>query len=400
VLAEEPPRSPATVSPETARWFLLAMCAGSSLAQVPIDVAPFWVDLFVEQHPSHSVLASWVVGLEYACAAISNIAIMPLMFRVSMQRLGTVGVLLMLTGSVICTFDQGIAALCLGRLAAGLGEGFLLGISQVMAAQTDKPDRAYAVMNVSTLVCAFVLLPIVPAVAHIWGAVGIFGLMSFCSAICLPAFAKLRGDSHAGVVEPPSTAGKGALVRTAAAFVAILITGIAVQGLWTYAVLAARRLDISSANMGYVMSLSLLFGLVGAALAAVLSTRVPQLALIALGVLLLGAATLLFGYAPNQFLYFAAICSLPFAYGVATPLLFGIVARIDPTRAAAAGSVASLMGTAIGSPLVGMALGHGAFAAFTIGNCAALLVALMLASFADRRDPELRLRVEYGAPGR
>jgi MFS family permease len=148
----------------------------------------------------------------------------------------------------------------------------------------------------------------------------------------------------------------------------------------------AHRLDISRASMSRVLAVSLLFGLLGSAVSGFLSGRLPRLMLLGAGVVLLAVAAFWFGYARSQLLYFTAVCSLPLAYGICFPLLFGLLATLDPNRAAAAGSVASLVGTAIGSPAVGTALAQGAYAVFFWGNCAALLLAWCLAAYAARRS--------------
>jgi len=361
------------------------MCTGGTLAQLPILMTPFWLDLLVEQQRVSSVGASWIIGWEFLCAAVSNLYMVRLIFRYSARALGVFGVLCLLLASTLCAISQELPVLWIGRGAAGVGEGMLAGIAQVMAAKTAHPDRAYAVMNMSVGLSSLALLQVIPGVAGHWGAAGIFNLTALCALVCLPPLVKLGRGSSAGTDRNASPRAKAVLSRSVAVFLAIMIASIAVQGLWTFAVSQAHRLDISRATMSHVMTVSLLCGLLGSAASGFLSGRLPRLALIGMGIALLAVAAFWFGYARSQLLYFTAICLLPLAYGICFPLLFGLLAKLDPHRATAAGSVASLIGTAIGSPAVGIALARGAYAAFFWGNCATLLLAWGLAAYAAGR---------------
>jgi predicted MFS family arabinose efflux permease len=365
-------------------WTLIAMCGGYTVAQLQSTAMPFWIDALASERIITRDGIAWIVSSEFMLAAASNLLMLTLIYRFSTRAMGLFGTGAILIGSVSCVVARTPWDLLLSRCSAGIGEGILFAIVQAMGAQTKSPDRTYSITNAALFTFGLVLLTTIPSASQEYGAAGIFGVTALFAGICLLTFVKAPANKR--LMAPNPSRSPVSPSRIAAALTAVLLSFIEMRGLWVYAVVGGHRLAISSRTISNTMVAAHVFGVAGSALAGLLVGRFPRITLVAIDLALLVCAALLFGYTPFRLSYLAAICLLSFVGGNVLPLLFGLLADTDPAgRAAAAGTVTMMLGSAIGAPAVGIALQHGSYSSFLWGNCAALVIALALTAFAAHK---------------
>ncbi len=365
------------------RRSLVALTAAGSIGGLGTGITPLVMGALAD-----AGLAAQTVGLlltvELLAAFVASVLLagrMALDSRAAWAALGAVAVAL---GSALVAGSADHGALMASRILAGVGAGALLASCNAAAAATPQPDRTFAAMSVLQGVVYAILLGALPYPTEIWGKAGIFTAMAGLSLVAIPMMRGLPRVASVGVVSrrglPPNRA------RGAAVLVGILVVAVPAMGMWTLAERIGVRTGLSDTEVGAVLGVTNLFGLLGAGLAVWLGTRFGRVAPVLAGLFVMTASTVALSLTSHVGVYSAAQFLWAVSFLFVTPYVLGVAAALDPAGrwSAAAAGVAAL-GAAMG-PAVATAL-LDAPRALAALNAAAGVLAAVLVGFALRGSP-------------
>ena len=234
------------------------------------------------------------------------------------------------------------------RIAAGLASGLLIWITISMLARRGRPEGWAAAFFMSQAVGVLVAAAIVAAL--VLPAFGPTGGLAACAGLALMAVpaSLMLPQAYPALPGGPAPSPRGLL-----GLLALLLYVTASTGVWFHMRDFARAAGLAEALASVAVVATLAGQIAGAAFAVLAHGRVRFVHVFA-GVcaLTLGAWTVLTLH-PSALVFEAAITVSGFASMVLGTSLFSFLAKVDPTRRAAAISAAAqLTGAAIG-PVIG-----------------------------------------------
>ncbi len=342
-------------------------------------------------------------SVEFSGIMIASLVAAPFMARAPRRRLAIVGALMAIAGNggsiLIGDFD-----LLLGvRALTGLGCGLALACGNATVANSRNPELMAA--HVSFL---FVLTMVITALAFAeagarWGHVGIFGALTLTMALLAPLLLNMPARA---VIGPPGAAGghgagasQGNDARKARllSFVGIsLFIGFFFFSLrdimqWSVIERIGVQAGLTSVEVGGLISIQAVAGLMGPVIAARLGARLGLALPVLIGIAATGLVTFATIHAatePKLFVY--AVSFNAITYFFAFSYLTALAAALDNSGkiAAASGSFV-ILGAAVAPLLAGAIVERGGYAALEIlvVGVAVLTAACMIIPLAAYRAP-------------
>lgn len=332
--------------------FFLPVLASTTPAVACLYVLPYLIAAAVDGLRFHEAKAGLAATLEVAAMASASFAVAPVVSRASLRRTASAGCALALVGNAGSIVLTAWHAVFSARLLAGLGAGAALAAGQAAAARAAEPQRLFArVVFWRALGFAF-LMPLFPLALGGAGHRGVYACMAAMTLACLlgcrrlpPEHGPARGRAGAAL----DRIGAGAVLT------ATVLFAVGDASLWSFSERLGLAAGLPRRHLGIVLSLSVLSGLVGSALAARTgSTHRSRLPVIC-GCSLAAAAAVAVSRADGLVTFGSLLLVYNGAVFFMLPFLFGCAAQIDPGgRVAAAAGGALLAGTAVGPTVAGL----------------------------------------------
>lgn len=309
-------------------------------------------------------------------------ALLPsLLARLGWRLVAMMGLGLLIVGNLAASQAGHYSILLVARSVAGTGAGFTMAIAYAVLAGGSHPARNLALFNVFQLASAAIGVQYLDTIADVWGAQGLFLLITLFSvlgtSLCylLPragreVAAALLDDAP---VNPERISGPGWLAITAALL--HFVGAGAIFGFLAYMGIAWGG-DPATVESG--VSTAMLSAIVAAIISAVVGSRFHfLLPLLAGYAILLLAVALLFVIQPvAQFAILAALFG--FGWNIVMPFQFAAVTHADRSDSAAMlVNASTLGGVAIGPAIAGNFVTSD-YGVIIVGSFAALAMALAL----------------------
>ena len=160
---------------------------------------------------------------------------------------------------------------------------------------------------------------------------------------------------------------------------AMILIGASDSSLWAFQERIAESLGLDDEAIGLVLGGALVSGMLGAALAAIIGTRLGKIFPIVAGLLWMALAYLIITHTQSQGTYIAIELSYLFAYGFVIPYLFGLNGELDPQGGAmVAANGCNLIGNALGPACAGYIILNGGYPVVGITISFLVLLAMMM----------------------
>lgn len=295
--------------------------------------------------------------------------------RFDWRRVAALALAVLVGCHLVSSLLDGFATLVTVRAVAGFAGGSLMAIALTSLGDGRQPERYFALFICGQLGLGALLLGVIPTVIDRFGLSGIFLSLAGVTAVAgglVPWVPRRgRGAVAGGGGERSSSGLLRGLLPALAALASCLVFNLGIMAVWAYIERIGVAADLPKETIGSALGLSLLAGLGGAVLAALLVDRfgrvVPLVLTVALQLVALvllagrgGAA----GYAVGAML-FSFCWNFPVAYQLA------ITVRVDPSsRLVVLFLGAVKLGYALGPAAAGLLLvpGGGYAAALWLGG--------------------------------
>jgi len=270
----------------------------------------------------------WLFSLENTVLALSALAMAGPLARWSRARTALLAGALAVFGNVLSAGVGSFEALVLARVLAGAGAGIAGAAGTAAAASSREPDRMFAAVMLAWGLAGAAEPSIVPLATVPYGSTGGFLLIAGVCLLLLPLLRMLVAP-RAADGEKPSLFTAPNRILAMIAMLALLIFEIGQGGIWTFVELIGLRSDLSEYQIGVTLTGTGLVGLLGAAIAAGLGTRLGRRGPIIIGLALNILAALALATSEDPATFVAATWLWNLAYYFVVPYLLGAMAALD-----------------------------------------------------------------------
>lgn len=361
---------------------------------------PLWVAASTEYLGISDAFAGRLAAVQHAAVALASFGLMKLVRALPSGTLFASGIMMILAANTLPLLAPSVELFAACRFLSGAGEGVSLAVMHSLIARRGRPDRYFALMNFGVTIFAIVAYPAVSPLIADYSVFPVFGIAALSALIGLP-FA-IWMSRHAG---GPVTAdgGDDAMPQMGAirhnrdgliGLLALIIFFVGEGALWTYFTRIGLSKDMTFAEVGRVMSISLFFGLVATVIVRVLDVRIGRTIPLVVSILGLCCVAMLFAYAESRYMFMVAAYLMYFVFLFTVTYSSGLLAHTDSSGSIAAAapgarSIGNVLGPIIASFSVGLgnfvSLGWTAFAFYLMS----LVLFLSISVKYDRRlkDP-------------
>lgn len=274
--------------------------------------------------------AGFLASAETTGIALGTIAIIFLQSRVNWRHIFTIAVLFVVAGNFASMGVSDFEAFRVTRYIAGFGAGCLLSLSYVVIALTERHDRNFGFMIMTTLIYAGALVFVLPT---IYGTFGFNGLLTLVAVSCLPCFFFIKDVPKSGKVrsEIDKTAINLGWFHKLLGLGAVHAYFLAMGAVWSYLFLIGLSGGASEQSIANALSVSQIAGIAGAFAAAMLGIRYGRaLPLTVTMIMVVVSVVWMLDFSSALFFTFL-VCVFLFAQDMSHPYLLGSMASFDRT---------------------------------------------------------------------
>ena len=362
----------------TDRNRLLRLALANSTGFSATTAVPLWIGLIA---PLLGVASSWpsvIASLQLACAAAGNIGASMALRRHPAEKIAVVAALISSAGSLLAAIPLA-SSFAVGCAINGAALGVLLSATNRIVATTEAVHEGYSLLMVVEVMFAASFYIVMPLVIRQFGLASLFLMLMLLG---LTVAALMRGLSASAsqprnvcAADNPGSSGRAMLMLLA---FAIFFSGQ--SAVWSRVLSIGALLGLDAVQVGRVMALSVLTGLLGAMLAKLIGERFGITKPLLASCALLGAVLLINVHTTSTLLFAVSATCIMLLTMFTVPYVFTSLARLDRSgRWASAGPAFLLIGTAIGPSIAAYTLNSGTFS--DVGKLACILVLAAAAMF-------------------
>lgn len=339
----------------TAARFAVILFA--AVAPMILLVAPVVVGGLVARAGFTPRQAGYVIAAELAGMALATFPALVWIPRVGWNRAMALCVGLMVAGNLLSLLATDFPLLAVIRFLTALGSGSIMIICIVVMSGFKEPERLYGLWLVAQIAVGSIALWLLPGLLSLVGINGFFLGLALLYSLLLPV-ARMVPTLQLGVTAAHSDPGTTSLTSGLLGLAAIFCFEAAVSGVWTYVERVGDGAGMGATQIGRILALTSLFGIVGSGCAAWLGSRHGRLppVLVGFGIMLCALAILTMPVNPVSFL--VATGAFKYSWTFIFPYLLGLVAVSDSSGKLVIGINLVAAG--------GLAVGPGV-SAFTLG---------------------------------
>lgn len=356
------------------------MSFGAGLAHIATTGMPIQVGALMDGTARSASQVGLFALVEVASLSVGMIVISLCFAQIKPIRTAIAGAVLIALAELSLFVIQGFPAQLVLGGCAGLGFGLVYSATVAAGASSADADRVYAVGIGGSLPLVVLVMTALPFASVKFGALGVFPCLSGFALLCTPLF---LGFKSATSVKPVWASNpRPAIWRTAGAVGLLVIwaafsTGTAAA--YVFAERIGRSLQADPRDVGLILSGGVFAGLIGAALAAVVSRRLNRsnsliggLAGSAMACFLIGHAAALGTFATGVVFYWIFTMFLYCS-------LLTTAAMLDPSgHLGTFGSGTERFGYAVGAWIGGLLAQHVSYASTGTFGCIACLAAVIV----------------------
>ncbi len=294
--------------------------------------------------------AGLLSSIELITIALVSFCLAPKINIWPRRTLALAGACVAIGAHVFSGFATEVQFLVALRILAGVGAGFMMAAGNACVTDSDNPDRMYSLVIIAIGLAHLILLNIMPVFVTKWSYSGAYVLEAIVIILLipfirlLPQHGKVKANTSKGHTDFPLPA----------AIVIVLMIGLFFSretALYAFSQEIGLRTGLSHQEAGSVLGIAGLLSLVGATIAAVISTRYGRLIPLLIGLIINTVMPYMISQTNSATVF--TICQITYhmALFFTVPYLFGMAAQLDPQG--------RLMAVAGGSLTLGGACGPG-----------------------------------------
>lgn len=378
-------------------WSLVFSAAASAygVGLLGLWALPFLISAIIHDLQLNEAQAGLLMSAEFGFTMLASLLVAPFMGRAPRRTLAIAGTLLAVAANLLSANVDSLYTLAAVRCVAGIGAGLALACGNAAVSSAKQPDRIAGHMNVLSVLLMIVVMLGYAKVMALYGLPGLYYAMAGTMAVMLLAIPAMA--QRAPLVETlvVSTGGKGNVLLTLPA-ICMMLAMFVFQARdtmgWAFVERIGTMVGYSGDELGVLLSVQSIIGLIGPLLAAMIGKRFGMSTPVILAVLLTGATSLSYVLGEHsKTLYTAGVMTICVTYFYALSYLTGLAAELDREGrvVAAAGSFLSL-GLAVGPAISGGLISLGGFTLAAWGIAVTVVLTLALVSV-----PLARIRREH-----
>ncbi|VAW02036.1 hypothetical protein MNBD_ALPHA01-1829 [hydrothermal vent metagenome] len=313
-------------APTIAAVSLLAAITPAPAVLSPLLVGIYVTDLGISPQQGGYLIASELIG-----AALSTFSTLFLIGRVSWHRILYCSLAIIIFCYLLSVVITSIDVLMTVRFISGLALGTVMTLTIVVSGMMKNQERAFGFWSLGQIIFAVISFAIFPLIFPVIGLQGFFVIMAvMMSALLFP----VRFMPRAGRAEHNKGFG-GIPVKTKKlapfGLLALFLFYAAIGGVWAYVERIADQAGFKADLIGYILSISSLAGVVGAAAATWVSKRYGRFLPSLCGYLLIAAGMLLLFGLESVLFYTLASLIFKFSWWFTAPYLLANMTNLDPS---------------------------------------------------------------------
>jgi len=299
------------------------------------SLSPIYIGALMENLHLSEADAGLVMTVELLAAAASLTLFSRKLVAFPPFGLAAFGTAIVLAAQLASAFAAYVPLLLCVRALSGIGASFALLAASILISRRPDPDRYIAVAMVGTTLVFTGIMGICGVLVARFGLLG-FYVVTACSTLALlPLFVAIRVTSdyvvasspHSTPLPPTIMSGRGAMII--AFVVAIIGLTFIGQAAWSFAQRSGTNAGIASVEVAGWLAASNLLTVLGAIVAAWVSSRVTSIVPLIIGVLATGLTCAMQIGAESTWAFEIPVLLNGFAFGFSTPFVFGTGARLD-----------------------------------------------------------------------
>lgn len=371
---------------------LLALMVAHCAGMLDLVALPVWVGTLVARYRFDPQQAGGLATLFLIGASVASIVCAPRINRVSAKWAVTIGFFIAAVAFVLASQNAGFPILAVLHLCGGLAAGTALSFTHGTIGRSANPHRVFALVGLAIGIFGIVFLGSTPGIVAKFGGPALFvvfaALMALAALVALLCFPR---PAHKTALHLPAS-GKLPALGNAVWFTVIGVALLAMTQAMTLSFFE-RIGNARGYSLGQVSLALVIYGIVTvfpAPLAGLLEKRIKATTVISVVPVLQAVFAMLVTHTTVYAVYAASGALMAFTILFTHTYAFGLLARLDPTGRAVAGTPAMLMVGAAIAPFLGGTLVK-FFGFHAIGLAAIVLVAIELLLF-----NLTRLNVQHG----
>ncbi|MCP3445745.1 MFS transporter [Bradyrhizobium sp. CCGUVB14] len=320
-------------------------------------------------------------GIELVATAIGCCVAALSMSRLDRRVLCLAAVLLLFAASIACAWITAFIWLVVARFAAGVAGGAIQAVVYATAALRTNKSRAFAAINIVLLLGGGLAIGLTSSMIAVGGVATIFELFAVMAVLALPLLRAIpRGPADIGDLPLAATATNPAGLGKHAVLL-LLLFALLFGGhtmLWIYQERIGNDLGLSHNEIGAILGGGTLLGILGAAMAGLVGSRLKQSTaqLIAFTGAIIAALLIVYGESGLVFACGVALLMAVRFFGL--NYMFALSTDLDPSgRLAGLANTAIFVGAGVGPFAGAVVVGHGNFRA--VGLLSAAVYGLCVA---------------------
>lgn len=347
---QTPPANPADA------WaVILSALAAASIGALMYNVLPLYLGSMLEGKGLHSGQTGLMGTAFFFGFNLAGFSAFLWIRRFHWRALSLMSVPVILLTLILSVTRSGVAELLAITAISGAAFGVIYTIGSVIVGDTSAPERWYGVkVAVESVAGALVMLVVPATLATRYGFGGTVAGMAVCVVVLLPllfflprAWAKdTRTGEHVGGAAPRVNLG-----AIWCAILSLLLLFASVSAIWAFAERMGRLSGFSAESVGALLAVTLLAGVAGSVIVAVIGNRVNTVWAFVACIAAIGVSLLCLSIKGSFPLYVLGNCLYMIGWAAGTPLAMAEIARLDRD-----GRYVSLLVPAIG---VGGMIGPG-----------------------------------------
>jgi DHA1 family inner membrane transport protein len=375
--------------------FIAATFAASGVGYLGSAGAPIIVQALIDAG-LNTKQAGDLGTVELTMLALTSTLITPFVTRISHRKLVLVGAAIAAAGLTISMLSESYSAMIMGRLLTGSGSGFAISGANAAVAAREDAERIFALIwtlgggitagltyglplvveggNYSTGFAVLLVLCIVGMPLMLW-----IPPRAHPQAVPIDPAGSTEARDSADSLQTEGSAGTVFSGTALMALFGMFIYSVAEQALWNFGYYIPVEAGVPEEVVGGVLSVTVLMGLAGGALAAWLGTRLGRVLPIVAGSLMSAAGRWIFISSSTQEWVFVGGLLWGLGFYFVSPYQIGLVAALDRHgRLAVAAGGAMNFGYALGPTIGGRLLQSFDASAFLVVVVSATLLSLLL----------------------
>ena len=328
-----------------------------------------------------------IITMETLFFATVGIIIGPFIGIIRRRAWAIAGVGLYIIGSVVAFMADGVSMIIFAKVLTGLSAGTTAAVSSASFALARDPDRLSGITLISGAVMGGTALFVMPSLVEAYGLPAVFAVHVIYALLVSPfLFALPKAPNEGATLKAAFTRGAttaptGSLMGPALMLIiAGSLLGLGELGSYSMMERRGQALDLSPIAIGFWMTSHVGFGMIGALVASLVSTRWGRARPFSLGLAAVIAGILLTYNVDAHWAFGTGVAIWSVGYFLMIPYFSGASAVLDPEgRLIAVKGGVMAIGGALG-PAAGTAVAAvWGIQGLAIAGSAIILIALLLA---------------------